>query len=151
MKVFVLTENGKAVLGNGLVTEHYEGIPPAVKTVKISDEMISLPGGLSGFVNSPGRDCAAPGGLKVNTYSGSTKIATADTSPLFLDGEEVIKKVEMVTPEELAAILERVTVAGDPRELRRAMEPSNKQMLCFLVKNCTEFVICKGFRDRVSP
>jgi hypothetical protein len=57
------------------------------------------------------------------------------------------KKPSMVTPEELADILEKHTITGDPREAR--MEPSSKLVRAYLIKNEPEFVRVTGYRNRV--
>ncbi|EHL00694.1 hypothetical protein M7I_3324 [Glarea lozoyensis 74030] len=56
------------------------------------------------------------------------------------------KKPTMVTPEELAEILEKHSITGDPREAR--MEPASKFVRAYLIKNEPKFVRVMEYRNR---
>ena len=61
--------------------------------------------------------------------------------------ESTVWKPTMVTDEELAAILKKHSLTGDPREER--MEESSKLVKAYLIKNAPEFERVMNFRDRV--
>jgi hypothetical protein len=72
-------------------------------------------------------------------------ISISDSDPG--SSRDIRQRPSMVTQEELAAILEKHSLTGDPRET--LMEASSKLVKVYLIKNEPEFVRVMEFRDRV--